>query len=109
MDVYSGTLRAPLTLATIQPPCSTRLPPAHHDAIALQAGVLGSVLGVALYKAIALSALATGSLIVIGLWLLACALLAAWALAACLACLALSRRVFVLMLALSMILMICVA
>ncbi|CAQ46466.1 putative transmembrane protein [Stenotrophomonas maltophilia K279a] len=83
--------------------------PAHHDAIALQAGVLGSVLGVALYKAIALSALATGSLIVIGLWLLACALLAAWALAACLACLALSRRVFVLMLALSMILMICVA
>ncbi|WP_242877884.1 hypothetical protein [Stenotrophomonas maltophilia] len=80
--------------------------PAHHDAIALQAGVLGSVLGVALYKAIALSALATGSLIVIGLWLLACALLAAWALAACLA---LSRRVFVLMLALSMILMICVA
>ena len=54
--------------------------PARHDAIALQAGVLGSVLGVALYKAIALSALATGSLIVIGLWLLACALLAAWAL-----------------------------
>ena len=40
---------------------------------------------------------------------LACALLAIWALAACLACLALSRRVFVLMLALSMMLMICVA
>lgn len=85
--------------------------PARHDAIALQAGVLGSVLGVTLFKAIALSAPASGSLIVIGLWLLACALLAAWALAACLACLALSRRIFVLMLmlALSMILLICVA
>ncbi len=83
--------------------------PARHDAIALQAGVLGSVLGVTLFKAIALSALASGSLMVIALWLLACALLAIWALAACLACLALSRRVFVLMLALSMMLMICVA
>ncbi|WP_295568744.1 hypothetical protein [uncultured Stenotrophomonas sp.] len=83
--------------------------PARHDAIALQAGVLGSVLGVALFKAIALSALASGSLMVIGLWLLACALLGAWALAAYLACLALSRRVFVLMLALCMILAICVA
>ena len=83
--------------------------PARHDAIALQAGVLGSVLGVALFKAIALSALASGSLMAIGLWLLACALLGAWALAAYLACLALSRRVFVLMLALCMILAICVA
>ncbi|HEL2979962.1 TPA: hypothetical protein UMB92_002836 [Stenotrophomonas maltophilia] len=83
--------------------------PARHDAIALQAGVLGSVLGVALFKAIALSALVNGSLMVIGLWLAACALLAAWALAAYLACLALSRRVFVLMLALCMLLMICVA
>ena len=36
----------------------------------------------------------------IGLWVMACALLAAWALAAYLACLALSRRVFVLMLVL---------
>lgn len=83
--------------------------PARHDAIALQAGMLGSVLGVALFKAIALSALASGSLMAIGLWLLACALLGAWALAAYLACLALSRRVFVLMLALCMILAICVA
>ncbi|WP_295569784.1 hypothetical protein [Stenotrophomonas maltophilia] len=83
--------------------------PARHDAIALQAGVLGSVLGLGLFKAIALSALASGSLLVIGVWLLACALLAAWALAACLACLALSRRVFVLMLVLCSLLLICVA
>ncbi|MCU1088019.1 hypothetical protein JAK45_10025 [Stenotrophomonas maltophilia] len=83
--------------------------PAHHDAIALQAGMLGSVLGVALFKAIALSALAAGSLMAIGLWLVACALLAAWALAAYLACLALSRRVFVLMLVLCTVLMICIA
>ncbi len=40
---------------------------------------------------------------------LACALLAAWALAAYLACLALSRRVFVLMLALCTLLLICIA
>ncbi|WP_439448558.1 hypothetical protein [Stenotrophomonas sp. ATs4] len=83
--------------------------PARHDVVALQAGVLGSVLGMALLKAIALSTLATGSLMVIGLWLLACALLGAWSLAACLACLALSRRVFVLMLLLCMVLMICAA
>ncbi|CAM0119245.1 MULTISPECIES: hypothetical protein [Stenotrophomonas] len=83
--------------------------PAHHDAIALQAGMLGSVLGVALFKAIALSALAAGSVMAIGLWLVACALLAAWALAAYLACLALSRRVFVLMLVLCTVLMICIA
>lgn len=83
--------------------------PARHDAIALQAGMLGSLLGVALFKAIALSALASGSVMVIGLWLLACALLGAWALAACLACLALSRRVFVLMLVLCMALMACIA
>ncbi len=51
-----------------------------------------AVLGVALFKAIALSALA-GSVMAIGLWLVARALLAAWALAAYLACLALSRRV----------------
>jgi len=105
----SGTVAAPplqrTNAADMRPPPA----PARHDAIALQAGVLGSVLGVTLFKAIALSALASGSLMVIGLWLLACALLAAWALAACLACLALSRRVFVLMLALSMMLMICVA
>lgn len=83
--------------------------PAHHVAIALQAGMLGSVLGVALFKAIALSALAAGSVMAIGLWLVACALLAAWALAAYLACLALSRRVFVLMLVLCTVLMICIA
>lgn len=83
--------------------------PARHDAIALQAGVLGSVLGLGLFKAIALSALASGSLLVIGIWLLTCAVLAAWALAACLACLALSRRVFVLMLVLCSLLLICVA
>lgn len=83
--------------------------PVHHDAIALQAGVLGSVLGVALFKAIALSVLATGSLMVIGLWLLTCALLGAWALAAYLACLALSRRVFALMLALCALMVICIA
>ncbi|MFV7456371.1 hypothetical protein ACNPMX_16450 [Stenotrophomonas maltophilia] len=83
--------------------------PAHHDAIALQAGMLGSVLGVALFKAIALSALAAGSVMAIGLWLVACALLATWALAAYLACLALSRRVFVLMLVLCTVLMICIA
>lgn len=83
--------------------------PARHDAIALQAGVLGSVLGLGLFKAIALSALASGSLLVIGIWLLACTLLAAWALAAYLACLALSRRVFVLMLVLCSLLLICVA
>lgn len=59
--------------------------PARHDAIALQAGMLGSVLGVALFKAIALSALAAGSMMAIGLWVVACALLAAWALAAYLA------------------------
>lgn len=82
--------------------------PARHDAIALQAGVLGSVLGLGLFKAIALSALASGSVLVIGLWLLACALLGAWALAACLACLALSRRVFVLMLVLCSVLLICI-
>ncbi|SNY70979.1 hypothetical protein SAMN02744784_02846 [Stenotrophomonas sp. CC120223-11] len=92
--------------ATTMPPPPA---PARHDAIALQAGVLGSVLGVTLFKAIALSALASGSLMVIGLWLLACALLGAWSLAACLACLALSRRVFVLMLVLCTVLMICVA
>ena len=38
--------------------------------------MLGSVLGVALFKAIALSALATGSMMGIGLWVMACALLA---------------------------------
>ena len=83
--------------------------PARHDAIALQAGMLGSVLGVALSKAIALSAAAADSMMGIGLWVVACALLAAWALAAYLACLALSRRVFVLMVALCMVLMICIA
>ncbi|HCT27240.1 MAG TPA: hypothetical protein DIW85_13625 [Stenotrophomonas sp.] len=83
--------------------------PARHDGIALQAGMLGSVLGVALFKAVALSALAAGSMMWIGLWVVACALLAAWALAAYLACLALSRRVFVLMLALCAVLMICIA
>lgn len=83
--------------------------PARHDAIALQAGMLGSMLGVALSKAIALSALAADSMMGIGLWVVACALLAAWALAAYLACLALSRRVFVLMVALCMVLMICIA
>lgn len=83
--------------------------PARHDAIALQAGMLGSVLGVALSKAIALSTLAADSMMGIGLWVVACALLAAWALAAYLACLALSRRVFVLMVALCMVLMICIA
>lgn len=36
--------------------------------------MLGSVLGVALFKAIALSALATGSMMGIGLWVMACAL-----------------------------------
>ena len=71
--------------------------------------MLGSVLGVALFKAIALSALAAGSVMAIGLWLVACALLAAWALAAYLACPALSRRVFVLMLVLCTVLMICIA
>ena len=71
--------------------------------------MLGSVLGVALFKAIALSALAAGSVMAIGLWLVACALLATWALAAYLACLALSRRVFVLMLVLCTVLMICIA
>lgn len=86
-----------------------RRAPAHHDAVALQAGVLGSVLGIALFKASALSAIAAGSLMTIGLWLLTCVLLAAWALAACLACLALSRRVFMLMLALSALFMICAA
>jgi hypothetical protein len=65
-------------------------------------------LGVALFKAIALSALATGSMMGIGLWVMV-ALLAAWALAAYLACLALSRRVFVLMLVLCTVLMICIA
>ena len=83
--------------------------PTRHDAIALQAGMLGSVLGVALFKAIALSALAAGSMMGIGLWMAACSLLAAWALAAYLACLALSRRVFVLMLVLCSLLLICVA
>ncbi|MDQ4678471.1 hypothetical protein [Stenotrophomonas maltophilia group sp. RNC7] len=83
--------------------------PARHDAIALQAGMLGSVLGVALSKAIALSAMAVDSMMGIGLWVMACALLAAWALAAYLASLALSRRVFVLMVALCMVLMICIA
>ncbi|MBH1591968.1 hypothetical protein I5U77_05875 [Stenotrophomonas maltophilia] len=86
-----------------------RRAPVHHDAVALQAGVLGSVLGIALFKASALSALAAGSLMTTGLWLLTCGLRAAWALAACLACLALSRRVFMLMLALSALFMICVA
>ncbi len=105
----SGTVAAPPFQRTNAADMHHPPAPARHDAIALQAGVLGSVLGVTLFKAIALSALAGGSLMVIGLWLLACALLAAWALAACLACLALSRRVFVLMLALSMMLMICVA
>ena len=71
--------------------------------------MLGSVLGVALFKAIALSALAAGSMMGIGLWMAACSLLAAWALAAYLACLALSRRVFVLMLVLCSLLLICVA
>ena len=83
--------------------------PACHDAGALQAGVLGGVLGVALFKAIALSVLTNGSLMATGLWLLACALLGAWALAAYLACLALSRRVFVLMLALCTVLVVCIA
>ncbi len=105
----SGTVAVPPFHVTT--PASMFRPPApaHHDAVALQAGVLGSVLGVALFKAIALSALASGSLMVIGLWLLACALLGAWALAAYLACLALSRRVFVLMLVLCTVLMICLA
>mgnify|MGYP000573624064 CR=1 FL=1 len=87
----------------------SRRAPARHDAVALQAGVLGSVLGIALFKAFALSAIAAGSLMSVGLWLLACILLAAWTLAAGLACLALSRRVFVLMLALSALFMICTA
>lgn len=80
-----------------------------HDAIALQAGMLGSVLGVGLFKALALSGVVSGSLMAIGIWLLACTLLGAWALAACLACLALSRRVFVLMLALSAVFLVCIA
>jgi len=80
-----------------------------HDAIALRAGALGSVLGVALFKVFALSAAAAGSMMTVGLWLLGCVLLAAWALAACLTCLALSRRVFVLMLALSTVFLICIA
>ncbi|MEG0184941.1 MAG: hypothetical protein RR704_15995 [Stenotrophomonas sp.] len=83
--------------------------PACHDAIALRAGVLGSVLGVALFKAFAFSTAAGGSMMIAGLWLLGCALLGAWALAACLTCLALSRRVFVLMLALSTVFLICIA
>ncbi|WP_303635919.1 MULTISPECIES: hypothetical protein [Stenotrophomonas] len=83
--------------------------PACHDAIALRAGVLGSLLGVALFKAAALSAAVAGSLMTIGLWMLACTLLGAWALAAYLTCLALSRRVFVLMLVLSTVLLICIA
>lgn len=82
--------------------------PARHDAVALRAGALGSVLAIVLFKAFALST-AAGSLMTVGLWLLACTLLGAWALAACLTCLALSRRVFVLMLALSVVLLICIA
>lgn len=83
--------------------------PTRHDAIALQAGVLGSVLGIAVFKALALSSMAAGSLMAVGLWLTACTLLGAWALAACLACLALSRRVFLLMLALCTVLAVCMA
>lgn len=83
--------------------------PTCHDAMALRAGVLGSVLGIALLKAFALSTTATGSLMGVGLWMLACLLLGAWALAAYLTCLALSRRVFVLMLTLLTVLIICVA
>ncbi len=107
--MQSGTVRVPLmhwiTPAAMLHPSA----PARHDAIALQAGILGSVLGVAAFKAVALSTLASGSLMVIGVWMLACALLGAWALAAYLACLALSRRVFVLMLALCVVLMACIA
>ncbi|MCR8716835.1 hypothetical protein [Stenotrophomonas indicatrix] len=87
----------------------SQLSPTCHDAIALRAGALGSVLGVALFKAFALSAAAAGSMMTVALWMLGCALLAAWALAACLTCLALSRRVFVLMLALSTVFLICIA
>ena len=83
--------------------------PARHDAVALQAGMLGSVLGVGLFKALAMSGVVSGSLMGMGLWLLACILLGAWALAAGLACLALSRRVFVLMLALSAVFVLCIA
>ncbi|MBO1749003.1 hypothetical protein [Stenotrophomonas indicatrix] len=85
-----------------------QLSPNCHDAIALRAGALGSVLVVALFKAFALSAAAAGSMMTVALWLLGCGLLAAWALAACLTCLALSRRVFVLMLALSTVFLICI-
>ena len=49
------------------------------------------------------------AMMTVALWMLGCALLAAWALAACLTCLALSRRVFVLMLALSTVFLICIA
>jgi len=62
--------------------------------------MLGSVLAIALLKALALATGLSGSPLVTGLWLLACALLGAWALAALVACLALSRRVFALTLAL---------
>lgn len=71
--------------------------------------MLGSVLGVGLLKALALSGVVSGSLMGMGLWLLACTLLGAWALAAGLACLALSRRVFVLMVALSAVFVLCIA
>ena len=93
---------------TVQP-MHHRPAPARHDAVALQAGMLGSVLGVGLFKALALSGVVSGSLMGMGLWLLACVLLGAWALAAGLACLALSRRVFVLMLALSAVFVLCIA
>ncbi|MGE8284511.1 MAG: hypothetical protein ACN6PX_11680 [Stenotrophomonas lactitubi] len=81
-----------------------QISPTCHDAIALRAGALGSVLGVVLFKVFALSAAAAGSMMTVGLWLLGCVLLAA-----CLTCLALSRRVFVLMLVLSTVFLICIA
>ncbi len=71
--------------------------------------MLGSVLGIGLFKALAMSGVVSGSLMGMGLWLLACVLLGAWALTAGLACLALSRRVFVLMLALSAVFVLCIA
>lgn len=71
-----------------------RLSASHCDPLACQAALLGGVLAVVLFKALSLSSLAAGSTVGLLAWLLACALLGVWLLAAWIACLALSRPVF---------------
>ncbi|WMJ69637.1 hypothetical protein [Stenotrophomonas sp. 24(2023)] len=64
------------------------------DPLACQAALLGGGLAYALLKVLSLSSVAAASPLGLVLWVLGCALLAAWLLAACIACLALSRPVF---------------